>query len=467
MSSTAAKCALCVLIVASMALVHLAGRRAGSRGGAACDGYVAARGSNFSAAEQGALRQMHHDGRSFAAIAAALGRDADAVMDEFSRQTLHRRCGTQAPSAPKVHSLVVDAVPAAFATAATAAGGTSQDAAAAPTTLAAQSSHPAGWRRCTGDQATRGRWVYNASFEPPYDGSPKSVGPRLSSCWRANRSVAPAQRYQWRSSECDLEPFTADAFCRALRGRSLMLVGDSLTDQWHQALYKLLGGKRNLEKRKRPHGPKQPICNDVAGDWAVTKQQYLDFSNAPYLAKFIVDRDPNGKIRRNWAGRVHHYDIAVINSGTWMLHPNNGSLQLSMDEWKGFMRGAAKLLRPYGASPAPSKPKRGDPTPFNGTLIWRTLYSGHPHCHNYTEPLTEPLPLDEIKAYRWDEIPARNAFAAPLWRGVGAKILDITRPTNLMAVGHLSTDCLHYCAPGAYDTWSMLLLNVLTGNISD
>uniref|UniRef100_A0A7S1Q2A0 Trichome birefringence-like C-terminal domain-containing protein n=2 Tax=Neobodo designis TaxID=312471 RepID=A0A7S1Q2A0_NEODS len=149
-----------------------------------------------------------------------------------------------------------------------------------------------------------------------------------------------------------------------------------------------------------------------------------------------------------------------------MRDPTNEEREVSDSEYEGHIKHAAKLVRAL----------------FNGTVIWRTTYQGHPYCWKYDKPLTEELRAEDFptvppyKRYRWAAIPGRNRFATRLWREAGAHILDVTRPTNLMPLGHLgqnhpkfalrnTTDCLHYCAPGPYDTWSEMLMNLLLGNL--
>jgi hypothetical protein len=119
---------------------------------------------------------------------------------------------------------------------------------------------------------------------------------------------------------------------------------------------------------------------------------------------------------------------------------------------------------------------------YNGTVIWRTTYAGHPYCWQHRAPLDAPLRKDQFPAvhpydkYRWEHIPERNQFTTDLWRRAGAHVLDVERLTGMMPLGHLgqnhpkfavrnATDCLHYCSPGpVYDTWSQLLMNLLLGN---
>jgi hypothetical protein len=177
------------------------------------------------------------------------------------------------------------------------------------------------------------------------------------------------------------------------------------------------------------------------------------------------------KANRNqeWWKELRGADIVILNAGSWMVDPADKSHAVSEQEYEDIMHAAVRVLK--NAS-------------FNGTVIWRTTYSGHPNCWDYREPLRNELTNDELnkdpkyRSYGWARIRRRNEIATRIWKGAGAHILDVAPITNLMPLGHLAknhpdfaskgtTDCLHYCSPGpVYDTWSMLLMNLLLGNIT-
>ncbi len=243
-----------------------------------------------------------------------------------------------------------------------------------------------------------------------------------------------------------------------------MLAGDSLNDHWHASLYYLLGGRKDIYKRE----------GTIAGKHAChTHPICAKFYPKPLKLYFLTNQLLMSTSRRNrnhkWWKPINQYPILILNAGSWMRDPHDEEREVSDAEYQLHMRKALGLVQGQG---------------YNGTLIWRTTYQGHPFCWTYTEPLTEELKASDFptvapyKRYRWAAIPGRNQFATKLWKDAGAHILDVTRITNLMPLGHLgrnhpkyllknTTDCLHYCSPGPiYDTWSMLLMNLLLGNLS-
>jgi hypothetical protein len=119
-----------------------------------------------------------------------------------------------------------------------------------------------------GGKYKKGRWV------KLQDGSPAlgaalcpGLGEILGSCERGFQEEVAAQSkrngdattekrhrpelyYEWVPDDCDLIPWSEEAFCTALRGRDTMLAGDSPNDHWHASLYYLLGGRKDIYKRE-------------------------------------------------------------------------------------------------------------------------------------------------------------------------------------------------------------------------
>ncbi len=271
--------------------------------------------------------------------------------------------------------------------------------------------------------------------------------------------------YEWQPDECDLIPWSEELFCKALRGRDIMLAGDSLNDHWHASLYYLLGGRKDIYKREgtisgkhRCHG--HAICGKY-----YKKPLKLHHLTNQYL-------DEHRYINRNykWWKPIGEYPVLVLNSGSWMRDVLDETRAVSDLRWQELMVKALGLVHRQR---------------YNGTIIWRTTYAGHPWCWRHTKPLDAPLSPAELNPkvapydkYRWEFIAQRNRFTTELWKKkAGAHILDVEHLTNLMPLGHLgqnhpkfatrnATDCLHYCSPGpVYDTWSELLMNLLLGNL--
>ena len=333
-------------------------------------------------------------------------------------------------------------------------------------------------RVCGSDGAhAQGRWLkYGAEVPPPYPAMGEILGCCQNGFEQRKKNGTPYSyeegltyraetQYYWKSDACDLIPWSEERFCKALRGRDIMFAGDSLNDHWHASLYYLLGGRRDIYRKEGTIRGKKacathPICSKYTKDGKPLKLYFL--------TNQLLEEERRLNRNYKWWKHIAAYPILVLNSGSWMRDPANEDRIVTDEEYRRHMTKALAIVRRQG---------------FNGTLIWRTTYQGHPYCWKYREPLTQELTEEDFPKvapylrYRWGAIPGRNNFSTALFREAGAHILDVTRITNLMPLGHLSvnhpkyavrnvTDCLHYCSPGpVYETWSMLLMNLLLGNL--
>ncbi|RNF14185.1 putative endo-beta-N-acetylglucosaminidase [Trypanosoma conorhini] len=324
-------------------------------------------------------------------------------------------------------------------------------------------------RPCSGRLYTAGRWVYNGSLGPRYP----SRGKVLGCCERGFRKefggngVRKETQYVWVPDACELLPWDEELFCRSLRGRSIMMAGDSLTDHWHASLYYLLGGVGDIYEREGTSRSRHR-CRGHAICQAYYPERLQDPVKIFFLTNQFLETGHHAFRNFLWWKDIHRYPILILNSGSWMVRPANERQKVSDEDYYRLMRRAACVVRRL----------------YEGTVIWRTSFRGHPFCWQYSEPLTAPLTLAAYKAkkyerYRWFAIPDRNAYTTMLWEDMGAHILDVAPMTDLMPLGHMgkyhpkhevmnATDCLHYCSPGAaYEQWSVLLMNLLSGNIMD
>lgn len=320
-------------------------------------------------------------------------------------------------------------------------------------------------RPCSDGKHLRGRWVYDETLKPRYP----SYGEILGCCQRGFEKdhgpdeVRPELKYRWVSDQCDIIPWSEEMFCKALRGRDMMIAGDSLNDHWHASLYYLLGGRKDIYKREGTVRGKR-----ACGTHDICHKYYKKPLRLYFLTNQLLQEERRLFRNYKWWKYIRGYPLLILNAGSWMRDPADETRIVSDDEYFRHMRKAYAIVRKL----------------YNGTVIWRTTYQGHPYCWKYSKPLTEELRPEEFPRvspylrYRWWAIPYRNNFSTQLWKEGGAHVLDVTRVTNLMPLGHLgknhpkfevrnTTDCLHYCSPGpVYDTWSELLMNLLLGNLS-
>eukprot|EP01060_Flectonema_neradi_P017804 TRINITY_DN24644_c0_g1_i1.p1 TRINITY_DN24644_c0_g1~~TRINITY_DN24644_c0_g1_i1.p1 ORF type:complete len:425 (+),score=65.11 TRINITY_DN24644_c0_g1_i1:166-1440(+) len=333
-------------------------------------------------------------------------------------------------------------------------------------------------RPCVNDAHLKGSWIYDSDLIKlhNYDG----LGTIPGCCGRAAKYITNTTRtagfYRWQPEGCDLIPFSEKEFCLGLNGRNIMFVGDSLNELWHFSILHALGAQGNLSdaegtSKGKPRCPKHPIC----------KKYYPKPLLLYHVTNHFLELVHVKRVSRDWKDEINNFGIIIMNSGSWMVNPvalHHGSKVVEVTEnmFTAYMRRTAEFLRKN----------------YNGVVVFRTNYAGHPECQNYDKPLTEPLPRPYPKKwekYNWESIPSRNKRATGIFKRAGAFILNIEPMTSLRPDGHISVwhpknylwkgtnatkitsdeatavDCLHYCVPGPMDAWSVLLLNLLVGNI--
>ncbi|KAJ9452053.1 Protein ALTERED XYLOGLUCAN 4 [Diplonema papillatum] len=330
-------------------------------------------------------------------------------------------------------------------------------------------------RLCQDGAYKSGQWVLDDSRAQHfnYDG----VG-RIPGCCGAHAKAANQQRaapmYKWVPDTCDLADFNEELFCKSLAGRDLIIVGDSINELWHFSIVQELGDRRDHTKKEGVAGskkacPSHPICH----------RYYPKPLKLRFITNQLLQMKSTRRVSRSWWKYLDGFGLLVINAGAWMYDPglakNNHYVPVTEELYAQYMQTAADYLQQH----------------FNGTIVFRTTYPGHPDCQNHDRPVASPQPRPYPAAYlkyRWEAIFERNEIAKKIFSSIGAFILDVEPMTTLRPDGHLSvfhpnnwnwvggkpvrtpnstfSDCLHYCIPGPMDTWTQLLMNLLMGNIS-
>jgi hypothetical protein len=127
----------------------------------------------------------------------------------------------------------------------------------------------------------------------------------------------------WKPTNCTTEKFSVDSFCQKLRGRSILIVGDSLGYQFYQVLH------MQLETPNDPRGQWESIhkfsgygeiCINKGGGKLVymRNDQIKSGGHDPYKTK-LHERPAF----RNWLSVAYEYDIIIINKGAHFVDDVN------------------------------------------------------------------------------------------------------------------------------------------------
>ena len=259
------------------------------------------------------------------------------------------------------------------------------------------------------------------------------------------------ERFLWVVSDPSCTPFKPwerTGFCHAMAGRSLYMIGDSLTGQMALNLQMLASNGSGSSFR---------LVNRSESAWFNTLVcQETNPVITPVLAnpKLALDRGriaPTVVSVREFLGPISaahglRPDVILVNRGAHFDHT-----AVLLQDVRAFLRHVRTM---YPSS----------------LVIWRDTPPGHTNCSSYDRPMAVRQPPGNLP-FRWGEFHDQNAAVAALIRDKfeGVIYADVTTATSLRADRHNhAADCLHYSSfsPGPIDHWMRLLYNivVLVGN---
>jgi hypothetical protein len=195
-------------------------------------------------------------------------------------------------------------------------------------------------RACLNGSYTEGEWWYDAEARYPLWNFNASelllhnisfpLRPEL-----LNSSllfVRPALKYVWRPTHCRLQPFPLHdplQFCRALQGRPLLFVGDSIAYQHYQSLTFMLGDRSRDEQFP---GGESRICNELLDRDALQQVRRRCEQGGTSLVLSTGQRAEFGSncLSGRWLGRLP----AALNASTMIRFRRNDHISfVEKDLW--------------------------------------------------------------------------------------------------------------------------------------
>ncbi|KAL5573730.1 hypothetical protein UlMin_023327 [Ulmus minor] len=310
-----------------------------------------------------------------------------------------------------------------------------------------------------------GKWVYDPKGSPAYYGSQCPFLGEKVRCQKNGRPDSEYEKWSWEAKGCKIPRYNGKDMLEKLRGKRVIIVGDSLNRNQWESLACLLYSSLS---------PSQTHVEVHSGHYRLFKAKEYDCSVEFYWSPFIVKLEVNKAngdrilnldklpaVTKKWKGA----DFMVFNTGHWWVH--TGKLRA----WDLFRYGG-KSVKEMEIESALGMAMKTWARWINQNVD-TTKTRGRQWCYNESQPITDEsyikifpakiiqtvertihgmktpvayLNITKLSEYRRDGHPS-------IYRTKDGKTMVATRQKQPKTFA----DCSHWCLPGLPDTWNRLL----------
>jgi hypothetical protein len=181
--------------------------------------------------------------------------------------------------------------------------------------------------------------------------------------------------YQWSVTDplCVLEPFSIEKFCSVLNGRSILMVGDSISGQYMEYMELLFGttgtadqyvwkDQTNVVLTERS----APICGNTGS--------YVTYVRNDLLLTTTTAGSINGNMISPWVKMLRSHSILILNTGAHY-----------------------RPIKAYTDNMLLIKQAILDSN-YNGHVFFRTTPRGHINCSN----IADTIPISKVNSTDWN-----------------------------------------------------------------
>ncbi|KAL5699666.1 Protein trichome birefringence-like 5 [Ranunculus cassubicifolius] len=329
-----------------------------------------------------------------------------------------------------------------------------------------------------------GKWVKDEEY-PKYKPTSCPYVDEAFSCQANGRPDSDYLNWRWKPDGCDIPRFNATDFLERLKGRRLMLVGDSMNrNQFESILCLLREGLSDKTRMYETHGYK---ITKGRGYFVFKFEDYnctVEFVRSHFLVREgtringqgnsnpTLSIDRIDKTARRWL----QADILVFNTGHWWTHGKTS-------RGKNYYKEGETVYPHFDATEAYTRAMKtwgkwidANIDPTKKLVFYRGYSSAHYRGGDWDSGGTcngerEPIFKDEYA----NGYPPKMKIVQEVIREMKVPVilLNVTKLTNFRKDGHPSVygknvtglvkvstkrqDCSHWCLPGVPDAWNELI----------